>query len=114
MTDSIDPARWQDLTMSLGDDLDEIIETFFQDTPVNLQNMEAALANGDQQCFQRLAHSLKSTAAVVGATQMVALCRDLEQERVVNPAILMEKIAIIRSIFIQTQRALNTLMAARS
>ena len=42
--------------------------------------MDEALASGDTEALRRAAHSLKSNAATFGATRLLALARQLEEQ----------------------------------
>jgi HPt (histidine-containing phosphotransfer) domain-containing protein len=64
-----------------GDDsvLLEILEAFLVDAGAQVAAMEAAREAGDAGALERVAHTLKSTAATVGATLLASLCRELEE-----------------------------------
>jgi HPt (histidine-containing phosphotransfer) domain-containing protein len=56
----------------------ELIDTFVDDARAQLALLEGALAARDLDTFRRAAHSLKSIAETVGATDLAALARALE------------------------------------
>ena len=58
--------------------LDKIIRTFFKTTPLALEQLDTALAAGEFAAARDLAHSLKSSAANLGALGMAEYCRELE------------------------------------
>ena len=95
----VDLARWDDLVDSLADSLDEIVNTYLQDTPVKIAEMRAALKQGDYETIQRLAHSLKSSSGIFGAARMVAACLDLEQAARQRQAGCAAKIEGIQAVF---------------
>jgi HPt (histidine-containing phosphotransfer) domain-containing protein len=74
----LDPARMQDLLTNLGDGLQDVIESYLDDTPRQIQKLQQAYEEGDWAALQRTAHSLKSSSGIFGATKLVALCRSLE------------------------------------
>lgn len=81
------PINWDTLhrlQLDLGEDsgsfLGELIERFLADTPVNLEKMEQALTDSEFSLVHRTAHSLKSTAKILGADLLSGLCKDLEEE----------------------------------
>lgn len=74
----VDYARLDDLSLTLEDGLEEVIDTYLEDTPALVGGMRAACASGDWPELQRMAHSVKSSSGIFGAHQMVALCRTLE------------------------------------
>lgn len=70
-----------------GDDdpglVTELIALFLADAPKRLVEIESGLATGDTKLLERAAHTLKSSAANVGAAALSKLCREIE-ERVRN------------------------------
>ncbi|MFN7964384.1 MAG: response regulator [Acidobacteriota bacterium] len=58
--------------------LERVVRTFLTDTPANIEQLRAAVASGDTVTAHRLAHTLKSSAATVGAVQLATLCKALE------------------------------------
>jgi HPt (histidine-containing phosphotransfer) domain-containing protein len=75
----IDQTTYDDLKKLVGEDyIGELVETFFEETPLLLVEMRLALDDGDSEAFCRSAHSLKSNSASFGATQLASLARDLE------------------------------------
>jgi histidine phosphotransfer protein HptB len=76
--DLIDTARMDDLSKSLGASLVEVIDSYFENTPLLLKEMRDANQRGDDEALQRAAHSLKSSSAIFGAKDMVKLCSELE------------------------------------
>jgi HPt (histidine-containing phosphotransfer) domain-containing protein len=65
-----------------GDDdalLAELIGLFLDDSAVQVENLKRALAKGDTELLHRTAHTLKSSAANVGAVQMSKLCLEIER-----------------------------------
>ena len=52
---------------------------FVGDTPRHLAALRQSLAGGDAEALRRIAHSLKSASANIGAARLAALCRELEQ-----------------------------------
>ena len=59
--------------------LGKIIGLYLEDTPKQLQRMRAAVAGEEYDALRRAAHGLKSSSANLGATQVAALSKDLEQ-----------------------------------
>ena len=71
------------LQANLGGDsaiMAELIEIFLTDTPLQLAAMRQALVDGDAAIVQRVAHTLKSTSASLGAQALMSLCDTLEQQ----------------------------------
>ncbi len=68
------------LEITGGDEafLDELLETFLRDADDQLAALRAAVGAGSVEALVRPAHSLKSSAANVGATRLSELSRALE------------------------------------
>lgn len=58
--------------------LERIIRLFLQDAPRQLDTLHTALENDDADAVVRAAHSLKSSSANVGATELAEASRELE------------------------------------
>ncbi len=56
----------------------ELIDTFLEDSPNQINQMKKALSSSDSDSFRRAAHTLKSNAATFGALQLASLARELE------------------------------------
>ena len=61
-----------------GDILRETVDVFISSTPERIEALETALATSDFEAVERIAHSLKSSAATVGGLRMSELCKHLE------------------------------------
>ncbi len=61
-----------------GEGVVEVIKYYLQDTPVMLEELFSAIQEKKIKDWQRLAHSLKSTSAVVGAMELSSLFKQLE------------------------------------
>jgi HPt (histidine-containing phosphotransfer) domain-containing protein len=57
----------------------EVIDSFLEDAPKLLAELQAAVANGDTGETRRIAHSLKSNGADFGAQELSKLCAQLEE-----------------------------------
>jgi HPt (histidine-containing phosphotransfer) domain-containing protein len=75
----VDEARMKDLSENLGSALADVIDTYLEDAPRMIADMEAACAAGDHETAREIAHSLKSSSGIFGAQRMVDLCRALEE-----------------------------------
>ena len=58
----------------------ELVNTFLEEAPVMIAELRNAEATGDNERFQRAAHSLKSNANTFGAVALAAHARELELE----------------------------------
>jgi CheY-like chemotaxis protein len=76
----LDGAALESLRELGGDDfLAEVIDTFLADVGTLLATLRRALDDGDAAEVRRVAHTLKSNGATLGATEFAELCRVLEQ-----------------------------------
>jgi histidine phosphotransfer protein HptB len=64
--------------MSGAEFINELIDTFLEDSPTLIEEMESALKINNVDSFRRAAHSLKSNAATFGANELFALAKELE------------------------------------
>jgi signal transduction histidine kinase/DNA-binding response OmpR family regulator/HPt (histidine-containing phosphotransfer) domain-containing protein len=55
-----------------------VIAAYVDDTPQHLQTLRRAIAGEDALCVRKVAHSLKSASANVGAQKLAQLCKELE------------------------------------
>src|SRR5688572_11898680 len=75
----IELNTFNNLKESTGADfINELIDTFLEDTPMQIQQMKDALIKKDAESFRRAAHTIKSNAATFGATELANLARELE------------------------------------
>jgi HPt (histidine-containing phosphotransfer) domain-containing protein len=63
-----------------ADVLSEVLTLFLDDVPGRIARLRAAWQAGDAVAVQRAAHSLKGSAGNIGATQMLAVCTQLDQQ----------------------------------
>jgi len=78
---TLDPAGLARLLEITGDDLefvDELVDTFFDDSQVQLAALRTAAEAADIEALIRPAHSLKSSSGNVGAVALSELCRLIE------------------------------------
>jgi HPt (histidine-containing phosphotransfer) domain-containing protein len=75
----IDARTFADLQAAAGADfVIELVDTFADEAPAMLQELQAAFAAGAAERFRRAAHSLKSNSHTFGAMQLAELARTLE------------------------------------
>ncbi len=83
MPDVLDRSALRQLLEMVGDDrafLGELVDEFLVDAPVQLAAMRAAAHDGDAASLVRPAHTLKGTSANVGAAEVSAACRTIEEQ----------------------------------
>lgn len=75
----LDIATFEELKeMSGADFIGELVETYLEDAPRLVREMQSALQAGNADAFRRAAHSLKSNSATFGAMRLSAQAKDLE------------------------------------
>jgi HPt (histidine-containing phosphotransfer) domain-containing protein len=75
----IDLAAFDTLKQMAGEDfIGQLIETFLEDAPKLIRELQTALKAKDAETFRRAAHSLKSNAASFGANHLSELAKELE------------------------------------
>lgn len=78
---TLDQTALKNLLEVLGGDLDslvELIQSFLDEAPRLLANLDQSIQTGDVSSTHRIAHSLKSNGADFGATEFSHLCKELE------------------------------------
>lgn len=76
---TIDRATYAELQDTAGAEfVRELVQTFLEEAPVMLKELQGALAAGDVDAFRRTAHSLKSNSLTFGALALGAMARELE------------------------------------
>jgi HPt (histidine-containing phosphotransfer) domain-containing protein len=75
----IDSTVFNELKETAGTDfVVELVDTFLEEAPGLLAEMQRAFASGDRPALKRAAHSLKSNASTFGAMPLAALARAVE------------------------------------
>ena len=76
----LDPGRLQSLRSDLGDEATEgLIADFGRIAPELIEELLRAGEDGDEELFQRTAHSLKSSARIIGFDRLAGRCLELEK-----------------------------------
>lgn len=76
---TIDRATYAELQDTAGADfVRELVQTFLEEAPIMLQELQEALAAGEADAFRRAAHSLKSNSLTFGALALAAMAREHE------------------------------------
>ncbi|MFQ5469651.1 MAG: Hpt domain-containing protein [Gammaproteobacteria bacterium] len=77
---NLDKQILNSLREIMGDEFDDLVETFIVNTESMLDQISASIKEGDSQVVTRLAHSIKSSSANVGAlrvSEQAALIEEL-------------------------------------
>ena len=82
ISDAVDMAVLQSFEDAQGegepDLIVELIDLYLEDTPHRVADIREALAKTDGLSLGRAAHGLKGSSASLGATQVAAICEELE------------------------------------
>ncbi len=76
----LDQQVLEDLREVMEDEFAQLLRSYAQQAPSQVERIEAAARAGDIEAMVRPAHSLKSSSANVGAMQVSALAREIEQD----------------------------------
>ena len=108
----IHPQVFNELQATLGADfIGELIDTYCEETPELLEQLQQALSQNDAEAFRRAAHSIKSSSASLGALEFSAQAKDLEllgKSGDISGA--GEKVARLRVDYAQVEQALHVLV----
>ena len=75
----IDQATFEELKQMSGEDfINELIDTFLEDAPKMIAEIQSAVSANNADAFRRAAHSMTSNASTFGAPELAALARELE------------------------------------
>jgi HPt (histidine-containing phosphotransfer) domain-containing protein len=81
MAASLDNSALDNLLAVLGGEfiyLEELIDSFLEDAPKLLGELERSVEAGQAEGVRRVAHSLKSNGMDFGAVKFASLCKELE------------------------------------
>jgi signal transduction histidine kinase/CheY-like chemotaxis protein len=65
-----------------GSLLADIVDTFLSAVPQHIVELQAAVAGGDAGAVRQCAHRLRGESGAVGAVELAALCRSLEEQSI--------------------------------
>jgi signal transduction histidine kinase/DNA-binding response OmpR family regulator/HPt (histidine-containing phosphotransfer) domain-containing protein len=98
----LDPGVLAQLRDELGGAaaLRQVVATFLESTPRFLEELRDAAARGDAKGLQHVAHTLKSTSAMLGAAALSARCAELERLGHAGPvADAVARVAAIEALY---------------
>lgn len=101
-----DTETLDSLKEAIGDAINHIVTVYLDDVPACIQNMREALSKKEYETVGRLAHSLKSSSANLGAMQTSAVAAELEKamkEGMVEEKYIADSITKIEATFMQTR-----------
>ena len=95
------------------DGVREIIDIYLSDAPKRLEDFQSGLKDGDLALARRAAHSLKSTAAYLGARSFSTFCAELETAaRVSDMGALADGLPLLESRLTQVLAELGQVRSA--
>jgi CheY-like chemotaxis protein len=81
-TRAVDVTVLEEIQASLGDGspeiVVEIIDLFLDDLPIQIETLRQSIAQGDAPVIQRVAHTIKASAATIGALALATQCAEIE------------------------------------
>lgn len=80
MSDPIDSETIVMLKDVMGEDFQELIDTFLNDSRMRIPLLHEQLASGDIESLRQTAHSLKGSSGNLGATALSELCFQVEKQ----------------------------------
>jgi len=72
--DKLDAETIDTLKEVLGDEFGLLMETFLEDVPVKLKQLNEAVQQNDVEALERLAHTLKGSSGNIGAHALSSAC----------------------------------------
>lgn len=77
-TEHLDEATLNELEALLEDDFADLIDTYLTDSKVRYQDLSQAVATKVADDIRQAAHSFKGSSLNIGAVQLSALCKRME------------------------------------
>ncbi|TAN02751.1 MAG: response regulator [Rhodanobacteraceae bacterium] len=106
--DTLDTATLVDLEDIMGDELVTLVDAYLRDGETRMQNLHEAAARGDSAEVGKLAHSLKSSSANLGAMPLSTRARQVEEAArsgtLANPA---DSVAALEKLYANAAAALR-------
>lgn len=106
--DTLDTATLVDLEDIMGDELVTLVDAYLRDGETRMRNLHEAAARGDSAEVGKLAHSLKSSSANLGAMPLSTRARQVEEAArngtLANPA---DSVAALERLYANAAAALK-------
>jgi signal transduction histidine kinase/CheY-like chemotaxis protein len=104
----LDPTALSTLRALRPDTLSRVARIYLSRVPGQLAKLRAAVAEGNDSAIAEIAHSIKGSSAILGATRFAALCKTLEsQARARDFQTAAATLAELHSEFALVERALE-------
>jgi len=75
----IDPMVFDEISELMDDAIGDFIETYLENSPMLLNNINQALATGDLETVFSQAHQLRGGSGSIGAMQVFQLSNEIEE-----------------------------------
>jgi CheY-like chemotaxis protein len=112
-TQVINPQAIQTLCKMLGDDiLGELIDSYREESPRFLRQMQTAIADQDSIALRMGAHTLKSSSATLGALTFAQSCKAIEMQAAQGQLVAPEQLRQLTAEYEQVIAALMQLQGA--
>ena len=106
--DTLDTATLVDLEDIMGDELVTLVDAYLRDGETRMRNLQEAAARGDSAEVGKLAHSLKSSSANLGAMPLSTRARQVEEAArngtLANP---LDSVAALEKLYANAAAALK-------
>ncbi len=104
----VDTRVLAELRALLGDDVDDLIDTYLAYAPTLLAKMTTSCSSGDTTQLARHAHALKGSAGNLGVLALSGMCAELEQAvRDGTLAELPGRVARLNELYVETAAILR-------
>jgi len=114
MAGAVDISVLNTLKDQLGDSLEKLLQVFLDQVPNQLEDIESGLKAGDLKAAMRPAHTLKSSAATLGAFSLSELLKAIEMgARAGSSEGLVELLNQAREEFKSVQASLSVYIQGR-
>jgi HPt (histidine-containing phosphotransfer) domain-containing protein len=108
--EKIDRSVLDGLAETVGEDfVGELIDTFLEEAPGMIAEMQQALSAGDVDRFRRAAHSLKSNANTFGAMGLAEKARELEYMARENELGVGDRLQVLKETYESAAQELKSL-----
>ncbi len=113
---SIDAQVIQKFKQMVGENAEailvEIIDCYLEDAPKYLENIANAISQNNQSELRQASHTLKSSSATLGATNLAAICQELETlSRTSHTKDGLDKLPQLQAEYKQVEAALHLLVS---
>ncbi len=103
---ALDPMVFARLREALGNALGDAVHPYLEDMPGYLDQIDAALADGDAESVRRAAHSIKGASGNLGATRLAAQAGDVEERAARDDLVLGEALGRLRAEYALVRESL--------